>query len=87
MFGSHLKLDIRGASHAHAIRFSLENFPAGFRIDTAELAAFMERRAPGRDKLSTQRRETDEVIFTDGVTARSGRTPRPVVVTDGTPMH
>ena len=87
MFGSHLKLDIRGASHAHAIRFSLENFPAGFRIDTAELAAFMERRAPGRDKLSTQRRETDEVIFTDGVTARSGRTPRPVVVTDGTPIH
>ena len=83
MFGSHLKLDVRGASHARAIRFTLENFPADFRIDTAELAAFMERRAPGRDKLSTQRRETDEVIFESGVTTCTGRALTPGVITTG----
>lgn len=83
MFGSHLKLDVRGASHARAIRFTLENFPADFRIDTAELAAFMERRAPGRDKLSTQRRETDEVIFESGVTTCTGRALTPSVITTG----
>ena len=83
MFGSHLKLDVRGASHARAIRFTLENFPADFRIDTAELAAFMERRAPGRDKLSTQRRETDEVIFESGVTTCTGRALTPGIITTG----
>ena len=67
MFGSHLRLDVRGASHAKKMTFSLENFPAGFRIDSAALKAFMERRAPGRDKLSTARRESDEVVFTAGV--------------------
>ena len=64
--GSYLKLSVAGASHAPEMTFRLENFPAGFRLDRAELAAFMERRAPGRDKYSTQRHETDEVLFRDG---------------------
>ena len=66
-FGNFLRLDIRGASHAKKMTFSLENFPAGLAIDKTALAEFMERRAPGRDKLSTARRETDEVVFTAGV--------------------
>ena len=66
MFGKFLKLDILGASHAKAIRFTLENFPKDFPIDLDELAAFMERRAPGRDRLSTQRREPDKVEFVSG---------------------
>ena len=63
MVGHHLALDIRGASHASAIRFSLAGFPKGFRVDETAFAAFMERRAPGRDKLSTPRREPDRVVF------------------------
>ena len=66
-FGNHLKLTVRGASHARRMTFTLANFPAGVRLDEAELAAFMERRAPGRDKLSTQRREPDRVAFTEGL--------------------
>jgi chorismate synthase/shikimate 5-dehydrogenase len=49
--------------------FTLENFPAGVRVDAKKLAAFMERRAPGRDKLSTARRETDEVVWRGGFAA------------------
>ena len=67
MFGKRLTLDIRGASHASAIRFALNGFPKGLRLDRTALAAFMERRAPGRDRLSTQRREADAVVFTAGV--------------------
>ena len=67
MLGHHLSLDVRGASHASAIRFSLSGFPKGLRVDEAALAAFMERRAPGRDALSTQRREPDRVDFVSGV--------------------
>ncbi len=66
-FGNHLRLSVRGASHAPAISFTLEGFPAGFPVDRERLAAFMERRAPGRDKLSTARRESDEVEFTAGL--------------------
>ena len=66
-FGNHLRLSVRGASHAPAISFTLEGFPSGFRVDRAKLAAFMERRAPGRDKLSTARRENDEVEFAAGL--------------------
>jgi len=65
--GRFLRLGIRGASHAKKMTFSLENFPAGVLVDEKKIAAFMERRAPGRDKLSTARRETDEVVFTAGV--------------------
>ena len=65
-FGNFLRLDIRGASHAKKMTFSLENFPAGVRVDAKKLAEFMERRAPGRDKLSTARRETDEVVWRGG---------------------
>ena len=66
-FGNHLRLSIRGASHAPAISFTLEGFPSGFHVNRAKLAAFMERRAPGRDKLSTARRESDEVEFIAGL--------------------
>lgn len=68
-FGNFLRLDIRGASHAKKMTFSLENFPAGLAIDKAALAEFMARRAPGRDKLSTARRETDEVVWRGGFAA------------------
>ena len=64
-----MKLDIRGASHARKMTFSIENFPAGVRVDAKKLAEFMERRAPGRDKLSTARRETDEVVWRGGFAA------------------
>ena len=71
-FGRFLRLDVRGASHARKMTFSMENFPAGVRVDAKKLAAFMERRAPGRDKLSTARRETDEVVWRSGVARRGG---------------
>ena len=66
-FGRFLRLDIRGASHARKMSFSLDGFPAGFRVDASALAAFMARRAPGRDVLSTARREADEVKWVSGI--------------------
>lgn len=63
MLGNYLKLSIHGASHAKKMTFALWGFPADCPIDEAKLAALMERRAPGRDKLSTQRKEADKVIL------------------------
>ncbi len=70
-FGSFLKLTVWGESHAPSIRFALANFPRTFPIDQAQLQAFMERRAPGRDAYSTARKETDEVMLSwDGATLK-----------------
>ncbi len=77
-YGTFLKLDVRGESHAPSLRFTLANFPAGFAIDAGALRAFMERRAPGRDAFSTARKEADEVVFTSGVTE--------ALVTTGEPL-
>ena len=78
-FGNFLRLDIRGASHAKKMTFSLENFPAGLALDKPALAEFMERRAPGRDKLSTARRETDEVVWRGGFAANGTTTGETIV--------
>ena len=66
-FGVHLKLAVHGASHARRMIFTLANLPPDCAVDEAALADFMARRAPGRDDLSTARREPDRVTFTRGL--------------------
>ncbi len=65
--GKTLKLDVWGESHAPAIGMRLEGFPKGVEIDMEALQAFMERRAPGRDALSTARKEPDIPEFASGL--------------------
>lgn len=62
-----LKLTIFGESHSPAIGVTVDGLPEGIPVDGEKLAAFMARRAPGRDKFSTPRKETDEVIFSSGI--------------------
>ena len=65
--GKTLKLETYGESHAPCIGMRLEGLPAGIAVDRDELQAFMERRAPGRDKFSTARTEPDVPEFTAGL--------------------
>lgn len=67
-FGKDLKISIYGRSHSERIGVIIEGFPGGFRIDEEKLDAFMARRAPGRDKFSTARKEADKPVFLSGVT-------------------
>ena len=78
-FGNFLRLDIRGASHAKKMTFSLGNFPAGVFVDREKIAEFMERRAPGRDALSTARRESDEVKWISGIDSNGFTTGETIV--------
>lgn len=66
-FGRTLKTTIFGQSHSDAVGCVVEGFPAGFRIDLNELATFMRRRAPGRNRFSTPRREDDLPLFIGGL--------------------
>lgn len=65
--GKTMKLDTWGASHAPSIGMRLEGFPAGMDVDMTRLQEFMERRAPGRDKFSTARKEPDVPVFKHGL--------------------
>ena len=62
-----LGLSVWGQSHAQSIGVRIEGLPAGIAVDGARLQAFMDRRAPGRDALSTARREPDVPEFRCGV--------------------
>ena len=67
-YGENLRLTIFGQSHSAAIGVTVEGLPAGFPIDMEALQAFLSRRAPGRDKNSTTRREPDMPEFLSGLT-------------------
>ncbi|WP_130863148.1 chorismate synthase [Bacilliculturomica massiliensis] len=71
-FGKQLKVSVFGQSHGRAVGVNVEGLPAGETVDMEELRAFLGRRAPGRGKLVTQRREADEPVFLSGL--EEGRT-------------
>ena len=66
-FGKRFRFTIFGQSHAPAIGVTVEGLPAGFVIDMEKLQAFLDRRAPGRDRFSTARREADAPQFVSGL--------------------
>lgn len=66
-YGKNLKIAIFGQSHSEAIGVTMDGLPAGFSIDMDELRSFMNRRAPGRDKYSTPRKEADKPDFISGL--------------------
>ena len=76
-FGKTLRVGVFGESHGAAIGVTVDGLPAGERIDMDELQAFLDRRRPEKNPLSTARRETDVPEFLSGL--RDG-------VTCGTPL-
>lgn len=72
-FGNALRVQIFGQSHSAAIGVVVDGLPAGERVDADELAAFMARRAPGRNAWSTPRREADAPHVLSGLN-HEGRT-------------
>lgn len=67
-YGLNLRLSVWGGSHDPEIGVRLEGFPAGVSLKKNDLLRFMERRAPGRNRFSTTRKEDDVPVFLCGVT-------------------
>ena len=65
--GKTISVSVFGQSHAAAIGMVMEGLPAGVHLREQELRAFLKRRAPGRDRFSTPRREADEPEFLTGL--------------------
>ena len=66
-FGKLLKVSVFGQSHGRAIGVNMDGLPAGEAIDLDALQAFMDRRKPGQNRLSTARKEADRPIFLSGL--------------------
>ena len=66
-FGNILHISVFGQSHGRAIGVVVDGLPAGEEIDLEELQRFLDRRRPGKDGLSTARKETDVPNFLSGL--------------------
>lgn len=66
-WGTKCKISLFGESHGPAIGVVMDGLPAGLAIDYEEILREMRRRAPGRDALSTPRREEDVPRILSGV--------------------
>lgn len=62
-----MKFSIFGESHGPAIGVLLEDVPAGAALNMEEIAFEMGRRAPGKNALSTARKEADSPEVLSGV--------------------
>jgi len=58
-FGERVKISVFGQSHSAGIGAVIDGLPAGEPLDMQAIAAFMARRAPGRNPGDTARREPD----------------------------
>lgn len=59
MWGNNLKISIFGESHGIGIGVTIDGLPAGIELDLEKIDKEMKRRAPGRNNLSTPRKESD----------------------------
>jgi len=62
-----MRYTIFGESHGPAIGVVIEGVPAGLAVDWQQVSAELARRAPGKNLLSTSRREADEPEILSGI--------------------
>jgi chorismate synthase len=56
-----------GESHGEMIGVVIDGCPAGLELDEAYVQQQLDRRKPGQSKITTQRKEADQVRFVSGV--------------------
>jgi len=66
-FGHLLRVSTFGESHGPAIGCSIDGFPPGMEITPEEIREELKRRATGRSRHTSQRREKDDVRILSGV--------------------
>lgn len=67
VLGEKIKLSVFGESHGPAIGCVIDGFPCGIKIDMDAVYAEMARRAPGKDKTATPRKEADTPEILSGI--------------------
>jgi len=65
-FGRLFKVTTFGESHGPAIGAIVDGCPAGLVLSEADIQPLLDRRRPGQSKMTTQRREPDQVTILSG---------------------
>lgn len=65
-WGEKFKVSIFGESHGKGIGVVIDGIPSGTELDIDEIEREMARRAPGKNLMSTQRKEADKVEILSG---------------------
>ncbi len=65
--GSLFRVTTFGESHGEMLGVVVDGCPAGLKIDEASLQKDLDRRRPGQSKITTQRKEADQVRIVSGV--------------------
>ncbi|HZJ99405.1 MAG TPA: chorismate synthase [Tissierellaceae bacterium] len=66
IFGNNIKVSLFGESHGKAIGVNIDGLPPGLKLNMDNIRQELARRSPGKDRLSTERRETDEFEILSG---------------------
>ena len=66
-FGHVFRVTTWGESHGPALGCTVDGCPPGIPLDPGTLQHWLDRRKPGQNKYTTQRREADEVEILSGV--------------------
>ena len=66
IWGKNIKVCIFGESHGDAIGVTIDNLPAGKRLDLERINIHMKRRSPGQGEFSSSRRESDKPKIISG---------------------
>jgi len=80
-FGRLFRITTFGESHGKALGAIVEGCPSGLEIDEEKIRHEMQRRKPGQSKITTQRKEEDEIEILSGVfEGKSTGTPIGIVI-------
>ncbi|MFY9209636.1 MAG: chorismate synthase [Aestuariivita sp.] len=66
-FGRMFRVTTWGESHGPALGATVDGCPPGVSVDAGMIQHWLDRRKPGQNKYTTQRREADEVKILSGV--------------------
>ena len=66
-FGNIFRLTTFGESHGAGIGGVIDGFPAGIALDMEFIQSELDRRKPGQSRITTDRKEADQVEFLSGV--------------------
>ena len=67
VWGNKLKVSIFGESHGVGIGITIDGLLPGIELDMEAILEEMDRRAPGKSKLATARRESDTPEILSGI--------------------
>lgn len=66
-YGNKIKISVFGESHGNGIGVVVDGLPAGIKIDFDKVLVQMARRAPGKDRTATPRKESDLPKILSGI--------------------